>query len=541
MATSFAASWLSGAPNAHAFLPDRYRHPDARAAAAAAAAQRAPDPALVAALVRQNAALPPSPARDRHLDDLARPGTIAVATGQQVGLFLGPLFTVYKAAAAIAAARALSRETGRPCVPVFWLQTEDHDRPEIDHVLVPRATGAPLRLALPPDDLDPRVPVAHRRLGPGVQAALDTLDAELGHEPHARALLDLLSAAYTPDATFHDAFARTLAAVFADDGLVFLNPRDPAIARLAAPLHRRALLEAGPLSQALAQRARALTDAGFAAQVHIRPGAPLAFFSPDAVDGPRYRLDPTATPDRWALVGHPADATVTTATLLDALDADPLRLTTSALLRPLLQDTLLPTAGYVGGPGEMAYFAQLGPLYDALDLPMPLTIPRARFRVVDDRARGLLAKLDLTPADLAQPREALLTRLAARAADDGFDPPDAVHDRLLAALAPELARLGALMTALDPNLAKAVSRTEDGVRDALSKLVAKYGRALGQRDHVALERLDRARAFLHPDDAPQERVLGLPYFAARLGTKTFARLVVDACVPFSGELRDLTP
>ncbi len=542
MSSSFSADWLRGDPRALTFLPDRFRHRTARAEAVAAAASRPLAPAIHEVLVARNARLPPSPARERNLELLARPGTVAVVTGQQVGLFLGPLFTVYKAASAILAARALTEETGRPCVPVFWLQTEDHDLPEIDHCLVPRGTGTPLRLALGHEDAaTSRVPVAHRRLGEGVTAALAALRSELGSQPQAGEHLGLHERAYRPEATLAEAFAEILATVFADEGLVFLDPRDPRLAPLAAPIHRRAIEEASAIASALASRGSALSEAGFSEQVHIRPGSPLGFFSPDGIEGARYRLDPGASPGTWNLVGHPENASVTTAELLSWLEREPLRFTTSALLRPILQDTWLPTAGYVGGPGEIAYFAQLAPLYAHVGLPMPLIIPRARFRVLDDRVRGLLDKLGLSPDEVATPRDELLARLAARGAGEGFDPPEAVEARLMGTLTPELTRLGERMASLDPSFAHAIERTEESVRLALSRLVAKYGRALAQRDQVTAERLDRLRTYLLPDGAPQERVYGLPYYACRFGAHAFTRLVLEACEPFSGGLKDLKP
>jgi bacillithiol biosynthesis cysteine-adding enzyme BshC len=542
VSSSFSADWLRGDPRALTFLPDRFRHRTARAEAVGAAASRTVAPALHEVLVARNARLPPSSARERNLEWLARPGTVAVVTGQQVGLFLGPLFTIYKAASAILIARALTEETGHPCVPVFWLQTEDHDLPEIDHCLVPRSTGTPLRMALNHEDAaTSRVPVAHRRLGEGVTAALGALRTELGSQPHAGEHLGLLERAYRPDATMAEAFAEVLATVFADEGLVFLDPRDPRLAPLAAPIHRRAIEQAPAIATALAARGSALSEAGFSEQVHIRPGSPLGFFSPDGVEGARYRLDPGDSPGTWNLVGHPQNASVTTAELLSWLEREPLRFTTSALLRPILQDTWLPTAAYVGGPGEIAYFAQLGPLYEHVGLPMPLIVPRARFRVLDDRARGLLDKLSLSPDDLSTPRDELLARLAARGAGEGFDPPEAVEARLMGSLKPELDRLGQRMASLDPSFAQAIERTEESVRLALSRLVAKYGRALAQRDQVTAERLDRLRTYLLPDGAPQERVYGLPYYACRFGAQAFTRMVLGACEPFSGALKDLKP
>lgn len=541
MTSSFSAAWLRGDARALSFLPDRYRHPAARAEAVADAASRTVSPALLDVLVARNARLAPSPARERHLELLSRPGTVAVVTGQQMGLFLGPLFTLYKAAAAISAARAVTQETGRPCVPVFWLQTEDHDLPEIDHCFLPRAEGGPLRVALDfPDAAASRAPIAHRRLGPSITAALTTLRNELGTEPHAAGFLSLLERAYRPEATLAEAFTEVLSSVFAEEGLIFLDPRDARLAPLAAPVHRRALQEAGAISTALAARVKALSDADFAEQVHIRPGAPLGFFSPDGVEGPRYRLDP-AGPDTWSLVGHPDNATVTTGELLGWLDREPLRFTTSALLRPLLQDTWLPTAAYVGGPGEVAYFSQLAPLYAHAGLPMPLVVPRARFRVLDDRTRRWLGKLGLQPDALNAPREELLTTLAARDATQPLESPQSLEARLFGAVASELDRLNDPLLALDSTLQDALQRTRGTVRVAVSRLAGRYARALARRDGVTAERVDRLRTFLTPNGEPQERVLGLPYFACRIGTRTFTQQVLDACVPFSGALQDLTP
>ncbi|HSP80077.1 MAG TPA: bacillithiol biosynthesis BshC, partial [Myxococcaceae bacterium] len=239
--SSFSAAWLRGDPRALELLPDRFRHRAALAEAVSTAASRTVAPSLQDVLLARNARLAASPARERNLELLARPGTVAVVTGQQVGLFLGPLFTLYKAASAIVTARALAEETGRPCVPVFWLQTEDHDLPEIDHCYLPRATGEPLRVALElPDAAASRVPVAHRRLGESVTVALAALRAELEDQPHASEHLELLERAYRPEATLAEAFAEVLATVFADEGLVLLDPRDARLAPLAASVHRRA-------------------------------------------------------------------------------------------------------------------------------------------------------------------------------------------------------------------------------------------------------------------------------------------------------------
>ncbi len=544
MPPTFASSWLAADPAALALLPARFHDPVQRSQVAADCATRRLDPALHAALVASHARLPPCPARQRNLAQLAEPGTITVVTGQQMGLFLGPLYTIFKAATAIAAARALTAETGRPCVPMFWLQTEDHDFAEIDHCVVQSQSGAPVRIALVDAEAGKsRVPVGHRLLGPSVEPALARLAEVLGPQANNRDLLEILRQAYRPEATIAQAFTATLAALFHGTGLICLDPRDPTVARLAAPVHRACIEQAHTIADLMETRARALDDAGWPPQVHIRPGAPLCFFAPDADDGPRYRLDPSGVADTWTLVGHPGSATVTTAELLAALEKTPLRFTSSALSRPIVQDTLLPNAAYVGGPGEVAYFAQLSPLYAHFGLPMPLVVHRARLRILDDRVLGLLDKLGLSADEVAQPRDELLGTLANRATVPD-DLPEAFAQHLDSALQPELDRLAARMTALDPNLAKAVARTHETIGDAMAKLLDKYQRALGLRDQVQVERLDRLREMLMPQGEPQERVLGMPGFAARQGAGEFIQFVLDACPPETvwtqaGHLQDL--
>jgi bacillithiol synthase len=527
---SFFSDWSGGTHKSVTFLDDDFRRAEARAQRAAAAAKPV-SKALLEALERQNAG------RRTALARLAEPGAVAVVTGQQMGAFLGPLFTLYKALSAVVNARALEAETGRPCVPVFWLQDEDHDLAEIDHTFVPSSSGAPLKVSLGVENAAAwKAPVAHHVLGAGATAAVDQLRAVLAREPHAAEHLELLARAWTPGATMSAAFARAAAEVFADDGLVFLDARDAGIAALSAQVHRRALDEAPRLAQLLEERTAALVAAGYSEQVHVRPGAPLAFFSPEAVDGPRYRLEPTGA-DRFTLVGH--GGTVTRAELNAALEQEPLRFTSSALLRPLIQDTLLPTAAYVGGPGEVAYFAQLAVLYPALGLTLPLIAPRARFTVLDDRCRGLLEKLGLSAAEAVGPREALLARLAA--GSQHHPAPEAVEAKVMGALRPELDALGSHLDALDPSLREPLQRTEESMRGALGKLLARYGKVLGQRDQVSVERLDRLRGYLVPNDTPQERVFGMAYYACRFGTRTFVDLVRANVTPFSGELKELSP
>jgi bacillithiol biosynthesis cysteine-adding enzyme BshC len=525
VAASLFDAYLSG--EAAAFYAGHFAAAGDRRRAVARAV-RPLAPAVADALAAQNARLAASPARDAHLAAL-RAGAAAVVTGQQVGLFLGPLFTVYKAASAIRVARALRDESGQPVVPIFWLQTEDHDLPEIAACHVPRAHGSALALTLPAD-ADGRQSIAHRPLPDVVVGCLAELGVELAHLPHAAAHLERLARHYRPGRGWSEAFAGVLAELFAPEGLVLLDPRDPALATAAAPLHRQALIDAAPLAAALAERDAALAAAGFAPPVHVRAGAPLSFVHPDGADGPRYRLAPSA--DGFALVGR--DQHCTLAALLAALAADPLSVSSSALLRPIVQDALLPTAAYVGGPGEVAYFAQLAPLYAAFDLAMPLLVPRARLCVVEPASARLLARLRLASADARRSEDELLA--AARDGDDGDD------DLAARLLVPFDAALGAARGELEPlgdGIRAALDKTRQTVGSAVRRLAAKVEQARHHADGELVEAVRRLRRQLFPGGAPQERIYGLPWFAARHGERPFLERVLTTIAPFDAAPRDL--
>lgn len=518
--------YLAG--RADAFFAGDFRDAAVRGRALARAA-RPLAPAVAAALAAQNARLGPSPARAAHVTAL-RDGAAAVVTGQQCGLFLGPLFTLYKAASAVAAARALAAESGRPVVPVFWIQNEDHDLPEIAVTHVPRAHGAALALRLPAAATD-RASVAHRVLPDELSGALAELGAEIGNLPDAAAHLERLARHYRPGAGWAESFTGLLAELFAEEGLVVLDPRDPAIAAAAAPIHRRALTDAAALADVLAARRNALADAGYEETVHVRPGAPLSFFHPDGPAGPRHRLQPAD--GGFAEVGSGRRHTL--AALLAALDADPRVFTTSALLRPIVQDALLPTVAYVAGPGEVAYFAQLAPLYAAFDVAMPLVVPRARLRILEGRTLDRCERLGITPDDAARATQDLA---ADAAVGDGLDDA-ALQQALVAPIEAALDRLRARITAVGPGLDTAIDKTRGTVANAVSKLARKIATAHVHADRARLDELQRIRWALVPHGVPQERYYGPSYFMARWGERAFVERVLVTIAPFDPTPRDL--
>jgi bacillithiol biosynthesis cysteine-adding enzyme BshC len=482
----------------------------------------ATDSAVVDALVAQNARYRESPARDRNIAAL-RDGASAVVTGQQAGLFLGPLFTTYKAATAIALARKLQADRGAAVVPVFWLQTEDHDLAEIATCHVAPSRGVALELRLPAGD--EHVSVAHRVLPDEVSSRLDELHGALSHMPHAGEHLDRLRRHYRPGTTWGNAFAQVLAELFGEEGLVLLDPRDPALAPLAAPVHRRALLEARPIAEAL--RAQATSP------VHVREAAPLSVFHPDGPEGRRCRL--VATGEGYAEVG--SGLVHTEKELLDALDRHPLSFSTSALLRPILQDTWLPTAAYVAGPAEAAYFAQLPPLYAAFGLTMPAVVPRIHVRLLEPKTHRALDRLGLSAAEACGTEEEVLARATVHAG--GSEEGDAITRPLLQGFQRAIDELVPTLLAAGEGMDRAIEKTKASVETAVSRLLAHYAKASRHRDLARVEEVKRLLDWLWPHGVPQERVYGISYFAAQHGERAFLARVLEAAGSLAAEPVDL--
>ncbi len=416
-------------------------------------------------------------------------------------------------------------------MPVFWLQTEDHDAAEIAVCHIGRGSDAPLTLTLPV--ADEAVSVARRVLPDEVNARLAELADAVARLPHGDEHVALLSRHYRPGAGWGRAFAGVLSSLFAEEGLVFVDPSDPVLAPLAAPVHKRALRESGSIADALVARAEALEAAGFHAGVHVRPGAPLSFFHPEGAGGPRYRL--AQAEGGFVEVG--GSRTRTLPDLLAALDRDPASFTTSALLRPILEDTWLPTIAYVGGPAEVAYFAQLAPVYAAFDVAMPIVVPRTQLRLVERTTRLALSRRGLTAAEGIKPLdEAItLTMSALSAQSDG----ERLTQRLVAGVERLLDGAAAEVAAAGEGAVRALEKTRKTMSQSAVKLGRNVDKAVLRRDRDAVADLELIRARLLPRGIPQERFFAPASFAARYGQRAFIERILAASEPLRAGFHDV--
>ncbi len=442
-----------------------------------------------------------------------RHGARAVVTGQQVALFGGPVLTLLKAATAIARAAEATAATGLDHVPIFWLASEDHDLAEVDQVsLLTKTSVETLRAGV---KVAGSVPVGSARLGAGIEKALERASELLAYAP----ISDQLREFYTPSATLVGAFGRLMAHVFRDQGLIVMDAAGRDFHSLGAPVLREAIERAEELELALLERSSELERNGFHAQVLVKSNYSLLFLLHEATEE---RLALRRLPDgAWKSGG----TIYSTADLLSILDLAPERISPNALLRPVFQDAILPTAAYVGGPAEIAYFAQSAVLYDRILHRRTPVLPRMSATLIEPALSDVMARHELSLPDVLTTREALAQRLGARAM------PIAAKRKLAAvgnAMEAELSALTEYLAGMDESLGRAAAVSGSKMlyqMNRLRRLAATFElqKEAGLRKHA-----DALTLNLFPNGHPQERLLGAVWFLARYGDGLTERLVAEA-------------
>lgn len=492
------------------FYPSAVRHHQEAAGRAreVLAAHETDRDALADALGASNESWGAGPETLRNVERLRSKESVAVVSGQQVGLFTGPLYTVYKALSAVKLACCLT-DRGVEAVPVFWMATEDHDWPEVREAEVFACEGRLTSAALPAELHAEGAPVGTVRLDESVGEAITQLLAPLPRSEFTPDLERLLRETYRPGRTHGEAFARLLTALVSAYGLVLLDPLDARLKRLAAPLYERAALRAPELAAALVARSRELEEAGYYAQVHTSPDAFPLFFHDE--EGRRLAVARNAE-GLYQAKGDPRQWTLEK--LAAAAAAEPERFSPNVTLRSVVQDYLLPTVAYFGGAAEIAYFAQTAEVYRLLGRPATPIFHRASMTIVERRTGRTLERYGLRPEDFFEGLDAVVARVVEEHL--GRDVAEA-FDRTGAEIGGALDRLHEELRRFDPTLADALSGGRPKIAHHLDGLRARFHRAQMERDEVVHRQLERAANYLYPDKTLQERRLNVASLLARHG------------------------
>ena len=436
-----------------------------------------------------------------------REGAFAVVTGQQVGLFGGPLMSLFKIASALALAKQV-QQAGVDCVPVFWLATEDHDLDEVNQALFLTHDFqlAPFKSSTTGTA---GAPVAHLRFAEGTNQLVEKIAELLGESSAA----DYLRESYTEGETFSNAFAKLYTRIFAEHGLILLNPADLELHRIAAPLFADAVRQCIELDQAVLGRNRQLHDAGYHEQVKITRESTALFALVDGARVPVHRANGGYTIRAERLS---ADE------LLQRVQVAPENFSANVLLRPVLQDYWLPTLAYIGGPAEVAYFAQASVLYERLLGPITPILPRMSATLIEPRIERLLLKYEVQLPELFHGECQLRDCLAARSL-----PLELKDDFELArrAVQANLQRISTSLQKLDPTLVEAAQRAANKVRYQVDRLEKRAAHAELRRSEILARHAAQIENALYPNKALQEREIAALYFYGKGGPELINRLV----------------
>lgn len=445
------------------------------------------------------------------LEKFARPETLAVVSGQQPGLFGGPLYTIYKAATAVAFAAELERVTKRPVVPVFWIASDDHDFEEVRHVFLGDGTVEAKELAYPLEAAPRGVAVSRVPLADPVLTLIAETDEALAKADFRTDVVEALRRSYAPRSGWTEAFARLAGGWVAPWGALIFDPAEREAKRLALPVFEREIELRGRSAEAARKTGEELVAAGYHAQI-ARTGKELnLFWHREVREALRLSADGTF---RLAESGRQIQAQE----LLQKLRERPEDASPGVLLRPLMQDYLFPTAAYVGGPSEVAYWAQVLAQYPLFDATPPAVVPRGGATILEPKVNKVLERYGISWEALAGDVEVVIRDVLAR-----FLPVDfpALFEKERSGWVESMKRIEDAVGAFDPSL-QAAAKTAAGRVDHEGQVLEKKLMQVWKRRHEeTANKIRRARESLFPRGNLQERTMSVLGYAAEHGPSLF--------------------
>jgi len=473
---------------------------------------------LVELLIRQNKQFGTAGKHLASIEKAVSPRCMFVITGQQPGLFTGPLYSIYKAlTAVIFAERQKAMFPEYDFIPLFWIEGEDHDFEESATTSLFDA-GQIKQVSLDPWKRLPGQMVSSSTMGPGITDTLSDFTSMLQESDYKKQIVSLLQEIYTPDSSLERAFGKTMAYLFRDYPLVFLSASDPGFKHLAKEIYYRELATCPQTSHTIIEQSSLLENMGY--QTQVKPRAVNLFYVNH--HDQRMKIEQSSAesfsivPDKHRYSRHQ---------ILEMCDDHPERFSPNVILRPVVQDYVLPTFAYIAGPGEISYMAQYRKTYEHFGLKMPFIIPRGSFTLIEPAVRRTMDKVLQKTGRLTQSRKQLYhtafhdLRILQKKAISGAENHDfdTLLDKTEKNILAEIEALSPTLGKLDPNLEQVLAGSLVQIEKVLTGIRQKTHRA-GRRKHDELvAQLDKAAAGIFPEDLPQERVINVFYYLNKYG------------------------
>ena len=499
--------YLKNVPDVAKFYPAHFQN-DLSAMLSSRAKTAASREELAAILHRQNQQWTKSARVAENIDKLKNNNVLAVVTGQQAGMLGGPLYTFYKIMTTVKYCQKLARDyPDFQFVPVFWMEVNDSDFAEIATIHYLNKENDLKTLTAEENPAEQGWPIALRKVPEALRSWREEIDSDFHDTDFKTAAIERFFAPYQTSTLLKDAFAKLIAAFFENHGVVMIDPSDPAVNRLAAPLYRKAVEQNAALVEKLVRRSQDIEAAGYAAQIHINPQQSLLFYTDS--QNRRMRIDQNDS----GFVLHGGEARAFSAEEL-LREQNLLRLSPNVALRPLLQDWLLPTAVYVAGPSEVAYLAQVAALYEAFEMPMPAVAPRHRMTLIESKIQKQIDKYKLDIAEILDNHPDYIDRVFQKSVgQETFQLLKTTNDTIAEALA----KLENSLKEMDPTLVASLEKTRNNIEGSFGKLNQKVTRSIEQNNEIMLRQLEKVLVSLMPKNNFQERVFSAIYFSIKYG------------------------
>lgn len=520
--------YCNGIPIAARFFPHAFQIPDSYESLLNSRGEHPSSrKELVAVLEEQQAQFGAGKASRDAITLLKDSNTFAVCTGQQVGIFGGPLYSIYKALTALHLASWLKEQfPSFSFVPVFWLESEDHDLDEVRSVGLVNGDNDFHRVQYGVDE-DPEEknirPVGSIEFDERIDEAVHALMSQLPPSDFTADVTERLSRSYHPGNTFSAAFAQFFFALFPNSGLVFVDPSDARLKQMVAPVILRELETFPAAGEAVIQRS-ALLEKVYHAQV--KPRAVNLFH---LSKGGRYGIEPS----EYGFFLKGTRQRFTREELIAIANEHPELFSPNVLMRPIIQDSLFPTIAYVAGPAEVAYFAQLQPVYDHFGVHMPVIFPRASITIIEKKIQKLFNKFDLQYSTLFDSPEEIYRSNFLRV-DSNSSLQE--YESMKASLGTLLDRLPGIASSISPNLSEPARATVMNMKKLVQTFENKLLQTHQEKDSVLQRQLDKMQVYLAPEGKPQERQLNIVTYLNRYGEEILNR-IDQCCVPFPAEHR----
>ncbi|TSA25531.1 MAG: bacillithiol biosynthesis cysteine-adding enzyme BshC [Ignavibacteriales bacterium] len=449
---------------------------------------------------------------EQNIHALASEKTIAVLTGQQLGIFGGPLYTIYKSITAIKLCNHLKENyDGFNFVPVFWLEGDDHDYDEVRNLSILNNENQILNLKYDDGQLDEvnRGSIGGLKFNQNIENVINELAGSLRETEFKAPLLDLIKSIYQPDRTFLETFRELMIRLFDEYGLIVFNPLDTAVRKLLTPVFSKEITEFGEHTGDIVERSAELEEV-YHAQVKVKP---INLFYIEEKE--RLSIEPTETGE-YRLKGKRKKFTKDE--LLTQLESSPEKFSPNVLLRPICQDYLFPTAFYIGGPGEISYFAQVSPLYKIYNIDEPFIYPRSSATIAEKGVQTILEKNGLTYTDIFSEEEELIQKILAASSEINLE---TLFLNSQEEINSTLNQISDKLFFIDKTLVDLTSKSKQRIEETINYLKTKAVESEKRKYDSTIRQISKVRNVLYPNNNLQERELNWIYFANKYGMDIF--------------------